>query len=77
MERESSQECSDSFLWTNESFRYKIVFRGNQPCFLQGGSERLACFEPTDAARSLNKLEVHSVLYGQEKHGFKRKFLYL
>ena len=63
MERESSKEYSVSFLRTNESFRYKIVFRGIQPCFLHGGSQRLAsCFEPTEAARLLKKLEVHSEL---------------
>ena len=58
-------------------FRYEIVFRGTQPCFIHGGSERLACFESTDAARFLKELEVHSVLYGQGKYVFKREFLYL
>ena len=29
------------------------------------------------ATRSLKKLDVHSVLYGQEKYVFKREFLYL
>ena len=37
----------------------------------------MACFEPTEAARFLKKLEVHSVLYGQGKNVFKREFLYL
>ena len=59
-----------------ELFSMKF-FRGIQPCFLHGGSERLACFEPPEAARFLKKLEVHSVLYGQGKYVFKREFLYL
>ena len=53
-----------------KAFRYEIVFRGIQPCFLHGGSERLACFEPTKAARFLKTLEVHSVLYDQRKVRF-------
>ena len=61
MERESSKECSVSFCGQTRAFRYEIVFRGIQPCFLHGGSECLACFEPTKAARFLKKLEVHSV----------------
>ena len=38
------------FSGETKAFRYEIVFRGIQPCFLHGGSERLACFEPTKAA---------------------------
>ena len=49
------------------AFRYEVVFRGIQPRFPNGRLERLACFEPTDAARFLKKLELHSVLYGQGK----------
>ena len=46
--------------------------------FLQGGSEHLACFEPTEAARFLKKLEVRSVLYNRGKSGFKGKcFLFI
>ena len=62
-----------SFLWTNESFSHEIVFRGIQPCF------RLDCFEPTKAARFLEKLEEHSVrvlyilLYDQRKVRFFKK----
>ena len=58
------------FCGQTKAFRYEIVFRGIQPCFLHGGSERLACFEPTKAARSLKTLEVHSVLYDQRKVRF-------
>ena len=66
MERKSSKECSVSFLWKKtKAFRYEIVFRGIQPCFLHGGSERLACSEPNKAARFLKTLEVHSELYDQ------------
>ena len=58
-----------SFLFVDKTkaFRYEIVFRGIQPCFLHGGSERLACFEPTKAARFLKTHEVHSVPYDQRK----------
>ena len=46
-------------------------------CFLHGGSERLAWFEPTEAAKFLKKLEVHSVLNGHRKCVFEREFLCL
>ena len=65
------------FCGQRRAFRYEIVFRGIHPCFPHGGSERLACFEPTEAARFLRKLEVHSVLYGHRKYVFKREFLCL
>ena len=65
------------FCGQTRAFRFEIVFRGIQPCFLHGGSERLACFETTEAARFLKKLEVASVLYGQGKYVCKREFLYL
>ena len=47
-----------------ELFAMKLSFEEFNLFFLTGGSERLACFEPTEAARFLKKLEVHSVLYG-------------
>ena len=31
------------FCGQTKAFRFEIVFRGIQPCFLHGGSERLAC----------------------------------
>ena len=67
-----------SFLFCGQTkaFRYKIVFRGIQPCFLHSELERLACFEPSKAARFLKKLEVNSVLHGQGKYVFKRGLLY-
>ena len=61
------------FCGQTEAFRYEMIFRGIQPCFLHGGSERLACFEPTKAARFLKTLEVHSVLYDQRKVRFLKK----
>ena len=70
MERESSIECSVSFLWANESFSL-------WNCLSKNLTGSLTCFEPTKAARILKKLEVHSVLYGQGKYIFKREFLYL
>ena len=36
---------------------FNLVFFTTDPC----GSERLACFEPTEAARCLKKVEGHSV----------------
>ena len=60
------------FCGQTRAFRYEIVFRGIQPCFLHSGSERLACFEPTEAARFLTKLEVHSVLDGQGEVRFQK-----
>ena len=54
-----------------KAFCYEIVFREIQTCFLHGGE---ACFEPIKAARFFKKLEVHSVLYGQEMFVFKRQF---
>ena len=65
------------FCVQTRAFRYEIVFRGIQPCFLHGRSERLACFEPTEAARFLKKLEVYPVLYGHRKCVFEREFLCL
>ena len=58
------------FCGQTKVFRYEIVFRGIQPCFLHGGSENLACYEPTKAACILKTLEVHSVLYDQRKSRF-------
>ena len=49
------------FCGQTRAFRYEIVFQGIHPCFLHGRSERLACFEQTEATRFLKKLEVHSV----------------
>ena len=78
MERESSKECSHFyFCGQRRAFCVEIHFRVIQPCFLHGGSERLAWFEPTEAARFLKKLEVHSVLYGHRKCVFEREFLCL
>ena len=77
MERGRWKNAQFPFSGQTKAFRYEIVFRGIQPCLLHGGSERLACFEPTKEATFLKKLEVHSVLYGQGKYVFKREFLHL
>ena len=45
-----------SFCRQTRAFPYEIVFPGIQPCFLHGGSERLGCFEPTEAAGFRKKL---------------------
>ena len=47
------------FCGQTKAICYEIAFRGIQPCFLHGESERLACFEPTKAARFLKTLEEH------------------
>ena len=60
-----------------ELFAMKLSFEEFNLFFLPGGSERLDCFEPTEAARFLKKVEVHSVLYGHRKYVFKREFLCL
>ena len=60
MERKSSKKCSDSFLWANESFSPWNCVSRNSTLFSSRGSERLACFEPTEAARFLKKREVLS-----------------
>ena len=63
MERKVQKNTHFPFCGQTRTFRREIVFRGIQTCFLHGGSERLASFEPTEAARFLKKLEVHSVYY--------------
>ena len=45
-----------------------------QPCFLHGGSGRLACFEPTKAARFLETLEVQSVHYDKKSTFLRGNF---
>ena len=77
MERESSMECSVTFLWTNESFSRWNCLSNNSTLFLHGGSLRLACFGTNrgseDSLRILKKLEVHSVLYGRGTVRFLKK----
>ena len=75
MEKESSKEYSVSFLWTNESFSLKLSFEEFN-LVLHAGSERLACFEPTEARRFQKKREVHSVLYGHRKYVLKIIFVF-
>ena len=70
MEKKVQENGQFPLCGQTKAFRYEIVFRGIQPCFLHGGSERLACFEPTKAARFLKTLEAHSVLYDQRKVRF-------
>ena len=40
MERESSKNAQTPFCEQTKAFRYEIVFRKTQPCFLHGRSER-------------------------------------
>ena len=52
---------------------FNLVFFRIDPC----GSERLACFEPNEAARCLKKLEVHSVYSMVKESREKGSFFYL
>ena len=60
-----------SFLFVDKRnlFAIKLFFEEFN-FVLHGRSERLACFEPTKAARFLKTLKVHSILYGQRKVRF-------
>ena len=69
--KEKVQKNAQFPFWgQTKAFRYEIVPRGIQPCFLHAGSERLACFEPTKAARFLKTLKAHSVIFYQRKVRF-------
>ena len=70
--RFSYKHCNFSHVCLHVKMASKTVTRSIQPCFFHGGSERLACFELTDAVSFLKKLEVHSVFYGQGKYVFKK-----
>ena len=72
--RFSYKHCNFSHFCLLVNMAVKTVTRSIQPCFRHGGSVRLACFEPTDAARFLKKPEVLSVLYGQWKFVLKGNF---
>ena len=61
VERENSKECSDSFLWTNESFSLLNCLSRNSTLLFSRRIRVLGLFEPTEAARFSKKLEVHSV----------------
>ena len=75
MERESSKECSIPFCGQMKAFRYEIVFREIQPCFLHSGE--LGLFWANQGSEVFEELEVHSVLCGQEKFVFKRQFSWM
>ena len=78
MERESSKECSDSFLWTNESFPLWNRLLTNSTLFSSRWIRALGEFWTNRVSKVSEKtLEVHSVLYGHRKYVFKREFLYL
>ena len=70
--RKFKRMLSFRFCGQTRAFHYEIVFRGIQPCFLHGGSERLP-------ASFLKKIEVHSV-YSMVKEStsvLKGNFFYL
>ena len=77
MEKKVQENGQFPLCGQTKAFRYEIVFRGIQPCFLHGGSERLACFEPTKAARFLKTFEVHSVLYDKKVRFLKGIFVFI
>jgi len=64
-----------SFLFEDkrELFPMKLSFEEFNLVFFTADQ---SAFEPTDAAGSLKKLEVHSVRHGQGKAPFKREFIY-
>ena len=64
----------DKIINSLRSRLYGCLLRENNLVFFTAGC--LACFEPTKAAKVLKKVQVHSVLYGQGKHVFKRECLY-
>ena len=58
-----------------KAFRYEIVFRGIQPCFLHGESERLACLEPTKASRFCEDTwDTFRTLWSKKSSFLKRNF---
>ena len=75
--RKFKRMLSFFFCGQTKAFHYEIVFRGIQPCFLKGGSDRLACFEPTKAARFLKALRYIPYSMIKEKYFFQRGLLYL
>ena len=76
MERKVEINVEIPFCGQGKGFRYEIVLRGIQPCFLQG--EALGLFLTNQGSEVfLKKLRVHSVLYGRGKHVLKRDFLFL
>ena len=77
MEKKVQENGQFPLCGQTKAVRYEIVFRGIQPCFLHGGSERLACFEPTKAARFLKTFEVHSVLYDKKVRFLKGIFVFI
>ena len=65
------------FVDKRELFAMKLSLKEFNLVFFPADQSAWLVFEPTEAARFLKKLEVHSVLYGQGKNVFKREFLYL
>ena len=55
------------FCGQTKAFCYEIVFQGIQPCFLHDGAIGLFSTNQGSKVSSVKKLQVHSVLYGQEK----------
>ena len=80
MEEESSKDgvLRSLFVDKRELFAVKLSFEEfNLFVYLTADQSSWLCFEPTEAARFLKKLEVHSVLYGHRKRLFKREFFCL
>ena len=77
VERESSKECSDSFLRTNESFSLWNCLSRNSTLFVFFTADQSAwpvLNQPRQRGFLRNlRYSSHSVLYGQRKYVFKRK----
>jgi len=76
MEGKFEKNVEIPFCGQGKGFRYEIVLRGIQPCFLHG--EALGLFLTNQGSEVfLKKFQVHSALCGRGKHVLKREFLFL
>ena len=75
MERESSKECSDFFLWRKGSFSSRNRTSRNSPLF---SSLRSPCsfLKFSQVSEVFAEFQVHFALYGQDNYVFERKFIY-
>ena len=72
MERESSKECSVSFLWTNESFSLWNCLSRNSTLFSIRQIGALGLFWANQGSEVSEGIEVHSALYDQRKVLFSK-----
>ena len=72
MERESSKECSVSFLWTNESFSLWNCLSRNSTLFSIRQIGALGLFWTNQDSEVSKGIEVHSAHYDQRKVLFSK-----